>query len=463
VNGPEPALSPGSVQETQSLSPWSTYLFIRMWAIAHVVHLAAATGSRLDTPWNVAVVLAAAMLLRRPGSGAWLAVLAVSQVIDMVVEMPFSPDHWILMSAVNAVLILSMVARRSWSSSVVASAFPAVRALLFVAYIAAALSKYNTSFLDPVLSCATAIASVASFGWSDEQFGYTPFWAWAALSAETLIPILLAIPVTRRHGVRVGLVFHFLLSAAPSFGVIDFTATLFALFFLFLPYGDAKGTLGVIDHVTRRSAIRRDIQRAPWVAMTVLVFIFGFLGYVHEASASGAVYVITELYLVAIVLAALASWRKSWRPRPLGRLSWFHWPVVVLLLVWAASPYLGLRTTAVFTMFSGLRTEGDTTNHLFMPTFRVVDWQDELVVLIDSTDPVLEAAAQRDVGVPLAELRRMSEDQPDLVITVEQDGVTKTFGPEPSHTSLAPLPWWQAKFFAFRPVAVGDRPFCSNS
>ena len=90
-------------------------LFIRMWALAHVIHLVSATGSRLDTPWNILVVGAALALIVRPRSGPLLATMLLAQVADYLWEMPESPDHWALILLVNLALLVTMVVRRSWA------------------------------------------------------------------------------------------------------------------------------------------------------------------------------------------------------------------------------------------------------------------------------------------------------------------------------------------------------------
>jgi hypothetical protein len=439
-------------------------LFVRMWAAAHIVHLAGATDSRLDTAWNVTVVLAALMLLRFPDRGSWLAILAAAQLVDLVVEMPVSPDHWILIGTVNAAILATMAWRRAWDGAAIAAAFPAARQLLLVAYSAAALAKYNTTFLDPITSCATEIAGTASYGLTDFM-GASPAWLIATIGMETALPILLAIPATRRHGVRLGMAFHFVLSISPAFAVVDFTATLFALFLLFLPSTDVEYFHGRLAALSMRSAIARDVRQAPLAAASMVFMAFGLLGYLSVRVSSGIVFVVAEMYLVVLLVVAVRTWRPTHgrRPQPLGRLAWVHMPVVVVLVLWAASPYVGLRTTSVFTMFSGLRTEGTQPNHLFMPTFRLVKWQDEFFVIQQSNDPEHASIQGGKVGVPLMLLRRSATDDPDLTVSGALNGTPVTFGPDDSHTAFEPLSGWRYKFLHFRPVGVNGEPFCSIS
>lgn len=434
-------------------------LFVRMWALAHVTHICAFTGARIDTPWELMTVVAAMVVLLRPHSGAWLAVLAVAQLADMLWEFPHSADHWILVGLVNLALLLTMARRRSLEVSCVTAAMPAARILVIVGYTAAALSKYNSAFFDGSTSCATAISQAASLGLVP-RFEGAPVWAIPVAIVETSMPIMLAIPRTRRHAVRIGLVFHFVLSASPAFAVVDFTAALFALFIIFLSDEDVDNMLTRISKVASRSAIVRDARRKPPVTAVLAVLVFGFLGHLSYPLAVALGYVAAQIYFVAVLLAALFTWRLRTAIRPFGRLMLIQVPAVLLLVVWVASPYLGFRTSGVFTMFSGLKTEGDQANHLFLPTYDVVDWQDELVVIESVSDSGEEELTEGEVALPLMALRRIAHENPDLVVKGTIDGEKVTFGPEEGMIALEPLPWWQYKLFLFRPIGVDEHPFC---
>ena len=442
--------------------PAATILFVRMWAVAHIIHLTAANGSRLDTPWNITVVVAALVLLLRPTATAWFVVMAVAQLVDVLAEMPLSPDHWMLVAFVNLAILVTMAARRSRDVSAIAAAFPAARILVLTCYGAAALAKYNFNFIDPVTSCATAIAGTASYGLAS-RLDAGPVWIVSVLACETLIPLLLAIPRTRRHGVRLGFAFHFVLSASPAFAVVDFTAVLFALFLLFLSDEDLSHVLDRLRGMAARSAIVRDSRRKPWVTAVLALVAFGFTGWVLPGVGAAFVLVASEVYLLALLVAVLSTWRRSRGTRALGRLLWVQVPVVVLAVVWAASPYLGSRTTAVFTMFSGIRTEGSDPNHLFLPTVHLANWQDDFVIVESSNDPGLAATENGRAGVPLMALRQRAADNPALVVVGSLHGETVTFGPNDGQRRLVPPEGWQSKFLQFRPVAVSDRPFCSLS
>jgi len=56
---------------------------------------------------------------------------------------------------------------------------------------------------------------------------------------------------------------------------------------------------------------------------------------------------------------------------------------LVLLFLYGMTPYLGLRTTGNFTMFSNLRTEGTSSNHLLLGSnpLKVWGYQEDVVRL----------------------------------------------------------------------------------
>ena len=438
------------------------HLFVRMWAIAHVIHLFAANGSALHTPWSIATVAAAIALVLDPSRRWALVAMLLAQLADYAAEMPGSPDHWAMIGFANLAILLTMAVKRSAGAEAVSASFPAVRAVVLITYACAAISKYNWHFLDPVTSCANAIAGRASFGLTGPVQD-TLLLPITSLAMETSVPLLLLLPFTRRHWVRVAMLFHFLLSASPAFSVVDFTSALFAVFLLFLSPEEVQRILAVVRAGASRSAIVRDARRKPPVTALLAFAVFGFVGFASPALAAALVFVASEIYLLVLLVATWWTWRRPAGRQPLGRIRWIHVPVLLLVFAWGLSPYLGLRTTGVFTMFSGVQTEGTAPNHLFLPVHHLTDWQDQMVLVTESNDPVLASSATYELAVPLIALRRIATDDPDLTVTGTVDGREVDFGPGDGETHLAPLPYWEYKLLHFRPVPVGKAAFCSIS
>jgi hypothetical protein len=451
--------APADVEQVRSRR--TTVLFVRMWAIAHILHLLIATRSALDTPWNTAVVALALAVLLKPGSGRLFAAMLVAQVVEHTIEMPFSPDHWALVALVNLAILVSMLVQRSTGLEATAASFPAARVLLLIAYGAAALSKWNTSFLDPVTSCANAIAGIITYGLV-EPLTQSHVVNWGAAATETMVFLMLLVPRFRVWGVLLGLAFHFSLSAGPVMVVGDYTSTIYALFFLFLGPGVVVEVLDRTSRWAVRSAVVRDARRRPAVTAVLALLVLGFGGHVLGSAPVAAVYVLEQFYFVPLLLATILAVREhGWGGEArLGRVHLLHVPVLLLAVVWVMNPYLGLRTTGTNTMFSNLRTESPAPNHLFMPSWRLTSWQDDMVTLTSSTDAELQAGADNDLAVPLIALRRLAMERPGFEVTGVFEGETVTFGPRDGQVDLEPLPAWQHRLFLLRPVATTDAPFC---
>jgi hypothetical protein len=450
-----------SAEVDQHLQRRTTVLFVRMWAIAHILHLLIADRSALDTPWNTAVVALALAVLLKPSSGRLFVAMLVAQLIEHTIEMPFSPDHWALVAMVNVAILLTMLAKRSTGLDALAATFPTARLLLLIAYGAAALSKWNTTFLDPVTSCANAIAGIITYGLVD-PITDSYLVNWGTVATETAIFVLLALPRTRTWGVLLGLAFHFSLSASPIIVVGDYTSTVYALFFLFLRPEVVVSVLDRTSSWAGRSAVVRDARRRPPVTAALALVVLGFGGHVLGSAPVAAVYVLEQFYFVPLIIATALAVRqhRGSRQARIGRAHPLHVPVLLLAVLWALNPYLGLRTTGVNTMFSNLRTESPAPNHLFMPSWRVTDWQDEMVVLQSSTDPELQAGADNDLALPLVALRRIAMDRPGFEVTGVVDGETVTYGPGEGQVDLEPLPGWHHRLFLLRPVPTTEAPFC---
>jgi len=453
--------SHASTEVEAAQSRRTTLLFVRMWAVAHILHLLIADRSALDTPWSTAVVALALAVLLKPESGRLFVAMLVAQLVDHTVEMPFSPDHWALVALVNLSILVTMLVRRSTGLDATAASFPAARVLLLVAYGAAALSKWNTTFLDPVTSCANAIAGIITYGLV-EPVAESHLVNWGAAATETLIFLLLLIPRLRSCGVLLGLAFHFSLSASPIIVVGDYTSTVYALFLLFLRPEVVVRVLDRTSGWASRSAVVRDARRRPPVTAVVALLVLGFGGHVLGSAPVAAVYVLEQFYFVPLLVATVLAVREQgWAGQArLGRVHLLHVPVLLLAVVWVMNPYLGLRTTGTNTMFSNLRTESPAPNHLFMPSWRLTSWQDDMVTLSSSTDAELQSGADNDLAVPLVALRRLAMERPGFEVTGVFKGETVTFGPGEGQIELEPLPAWQHRLFLLRPVPTADAPFC---
>ncbi len=450
--------------------------FVVVWTLANLVHHANGTRGPLDLI-SILNVLAALWVLAAPRSAGRLCLLAATQVLDAVWHLPFSPDHQILAAFVNILILIRwMRARPSDSADVVMAVAGGARVVLLIAYVAAALSKYNESFLDPARSCATWIATTASGGLIDRGDGAAAGFLILTLVAETSIPLLLLLPKTRRWGVVFGIGFHLLVCLSPAVGVADFSVTLWALFLLFAHPDDVRDAGDGVRSTLRRSAIVRDLSRVPspiLVGVTTTLFVLG------DRTEGGSVLLILLSWIATVVtgVALLVSLiRATLRNRSttirLSRLPAVSVVVCLAMLAVVASPYLGFGTSSRLTMFSGLRTEGPGTNHLFLPSVHVIDSQNRwwIVEEVETLRPregrtTNASPVTARAGIPEVEIRRLLSDR-DLGGTfVSRSGQKVTIKPGVDHPMRGGNPWLEERTQHYRPfvvTGVSDPSFCSN-
>jgi len=133
-------------------------------------------------------------------------------------------------------------------------------------------------------------------------------------------------------------------------------------------------------------------------------------------------HIITTCFGVSLLRAARQTWSIVFDVVQISvRIPVAHALVVVFLIVWALNPYLGFRTTGSFTMFSGLVTEGPGTNHFFMPSVHLVEYQNELLAPIWSTNERLHQLADDGQLVTVFETRRLLEDDPGATLVAHLD------------------------------------------
>lgn len=442
--------------------------FSFLWAVANIAHLWIQTGGSLDQPAAVVNMAAAAWVLADPRSVGRLVLLAATQLFDTVWVMPFAPDHQMLVASVNVVILLVALTmlfgrdRQPDSARFYASFSGAARILLLVGYSAAAIAKYNSAFFDPVISCAVFLANTATYGLTEAVSGLDWFHIAVATTAETLIPIMLVIPATRRFGVRFGMLFHFLVSLSPAITVSDFTTTLFALFLLFLAPSEIAAIFSDMHRRFRESPVGRPLLgfgRVPLVIMFALAA--SFSGYLVPSI--DIIYLWAFATLFGVILLRAAAWTFSMRvaPQPIAvRVPVPHLAVVVLLAMWSLNPYLGYRTTSSFTMFSNLITEGQGTNHFFLPSVHYVDYQNDLLEPTSSTNERLDELANDGQLVTVFEAQRLLDRDPGATVVARRNGGPEiTFSLDDLGDAPSPL---LTKLWFFRWIPGSGEPQCTN-
>ncbi len=409
---------------------WRFGLFSALFALALILHQLWWDG--FEVPGlHFAVILGAFWLLLRPTSVARLLALLALEVLAVGRDMPGAGSHTLL----AAVCAASILLYAAWTLASVgrlpdAAAFferiaPFLRISLILLYAAAALAKMNPGYFDEQISCAAAmVPGIVWFapGLIDAPWLLAPA-GWIGLLVEATLPLLLLLPRTRVAGLILGTAFHLVLALA---GNVPFTSLVLAFYVAFLP----PGATTRLRHaaLARRSAWAGARAWSAAVATLAGLWVLGGIATDAEPTAgTTAVAWGTRLVVLALALAfatlALDVRRTQGRRAPAGRLTLrLGHPAfvagVVLLVLNAASPYLGLKTESSFTMFSNLQTEAGDWNHAFVPeAVRVFGYQEELVTVTASNDPRLLRRTSGGTRMVRFELERYLRSHPGVRAT----------------------------------------------
>jgi hypothetical protein len=468
-------------------------LFSVLWAVAAALHHLEAQPLA-GLPLYPFVVL----LLLYPERIWALAAFSLAHATLLWFDLPAAANHSVLALLVNGCILIGCVqvaragtaetrSRRLWDS-----VQGPIRATVAIVYFFAAFHKLNSSFFDPAVSCATSqlakMFEFHGFPQSPASVSVLGINMYLTLILETAILVFLLWPRFSHVGALLGLLFHTAVAWAQFF---DFATVVFALYLFFLPW----------------DAVQREIARLPrwagacfagsFVGLSVTSFLFhGMRGnpVIFEWSAwslqaDTLICVFWTLMVWPILLPIFlrgnvgASERRWTGPA-------VAWLIPVLAWVNGATPYLGLKTVANYSMFSNLRTEGGGTNHFLVPAgrFRLGDYQDDLarIEFIDGVPPEKLPLAVRLAGgerwirrnarwvselpgvrVPFMEVRRALQLWRDMGFTrasiaYERNG--ERFETENAFSDpelMRPLSFWERKLMAFRAVQDdGEESWC---
>jgi hypothetical protein len=349
---------------------------------------------------------------------------------------------------------------------------------LLLVYWLSVLHKLNYDFVDPETSCASYMYRRVA-----EALPFLPRapWAehvaiWSTLLAEAALPVLLLLARTWQLGLVAALSFHLMLGFDPTPGIYSFTGLLYALFVLVLPQSFvdlASQRLLHLQHLLGRPALLYVRLAGLAACISILgygatrddrwAFHAGFVFFLVWAAVVSAGYVVILTGLPTSTSSALPFTPGRARPRTPVLL----WVLPSIVLANGLNPYLGLRTQLSFSMFSNLRTEGDKSNHLFMPRLlELGNYQEDLVEILAASDAELADFQRKQLLLPYFEFRRMVSGAEDLRVTYLRQGEEHTFecaGGVCNDTELAePYSRLMGRLLYFRPVDKGPRMLCRH-
>ena len=455
-------------------------LFSVLWALAAVWHL---LGNPLtaSAPTQMLLVVGAGAVLWRPGRVGPLVVLAVGGVATMWSEAPELGNHWLLAGLVDLALLFAVAVgavRRRWSDATdLADRFlPVARWCLLGFYFFASFAKLNSAFFDRSVSCATFYfnESTDSLGLSALQLDGAAGLEWVVIVAtaaiELSIPWLLLFRRTRNLGVVVGLIFLAVLALDRTQPFFDFSAVLAALLVLFLPSAFGVWVAERVGSVRARLLLRD--ERAPgWVhlglvAVPVLAGMAVVFDQLTPRQARLVGWVPWQVCAVLLIAATLRFLRQR-PPEPdrrslrVGHAVFLLVPLLVFLN--GLTPYLEVKTGFGWNGYANLRTVDGETNHYVVPrTLPLTDAQDDLVEILDTDDPALQAYSTNDYLVTWQQLRSYLSDHPDARIRYRRGDATVALQHASDDPELVrPLPLWQEKLQLFGAVDDQDPERCA--
>ncbi len=419
--------------------------------------------------WQSLSVLCALAVLVRPQSAALFVLLVLVQTITAWVEMPYIANNrkflFLLGSSILATVPLAARwrSRSSFGSELLRTFAPLLRLEVLILYAYAFLHKLNTDYLDPSLSCGPALLEPILEGLESVGLGigdgrwlaYPSIYGPLALEG-VLVPMLIW-RRSRNVAIIAAMVMHWAMGLAWYY---SFSGTMLALLFLFAPASVAEDLLRIWRSLTRGR------WRIPvFAAIAVLVATVAVVLFLVETDKPKHwlfwIPVLVPIGLLAALLRRAGghvSARSLIRPRhPL------LWLMPALVVFNGACPYLGLQTKSAFAMYSNLRTEGGQTNHLLIRTpIALADYQEDLVIIVSSSDPELSRTAASADLLPFFALRARVDElrrqgAAGVSVTYVRDGRRRQVADAMSDPELSQAPsYLQRKLLRFRVIPTGD-------
>lgn len=446
-------------------------LFGCLWAFAVLYHQVKYRHVLL-TPLHAGLTATAIVAMLRPWSVQVLGLLAGLTAATMIADLPAAYNHWFYTGLVSLALAAAgaitwwqtRAARADAAARLDALFAPAGRWCLVLLYAMSGFHKLNRDFFDAAGGCATVLT-----GYLGQRLGVASwlpsgeFLAWLTVLTELGLPLLLLVPRWRLAGVALGAGFHLMMGLA---GYARFSATGLALLTLFMPWQDITWPAG--GRVSAWWERRGGGMPRSWPLVAVAMF----LGVAAAPGIANLVlFTATMAGSIGLAIAAGIAWRRGTnaggiRLVPAGA-GWAAMLGPVLVVGAGVMPYLGLGTERAFAMYSNLRTEGGTTNHLLMRAGQPFGFQRDLVVIESANVAGLQRLADEDMMLPFQEFRtRISEElrwtgAPVRVRFVRAGRAHDLEFRDGDRTLGIPVSTLARKFFRFRAVESTGHRGCS--
>lgn len=475
-------------------APDALTAFSYVWAAQTLVQLVFFNGwaSRGDPLGWIYLILTLGVFLF-PGRIRLFAAMLVAGVVYYISIWPFVVNHvmadtiivFALLGAAAMVLGLRLFSPAPLDRSDAEAWFmkfaPVAGAIFTFMYYSITLSKLNHGFFDLDISCMSTmhqdfLVQRPSFAPLILSFD-SEFLFWMFIVIEVAIPLLLTFGPTRILAMYVGVPFHVLLGLM---GHWPFSSMMLSLYVL-IAMPSFLELLAIV--AARLEALR--LKLAPWAPGAVAFAVLNalLLGSMAIGVKPSFIWLVWTVPLAAgLLLATVRSnlLKGPFYPQAATRLwTWkpgWLWIMLVLAMLNTASPYIGFKTHTAVAMYSNMRTEGDQSNHFFVPNAQIFDFQKDLVEIVDSNHETIRdmktaparfgfVGEQFPVYVTYFELRRAVSTlkAEDLEVTYIRNGEPRTWRRGAANNVDAnldrPLPLLLAKLGYFRPI-FKERSYC---
>ena len=459
-------------------------LFSFLWAVATLFHIVSFPANTLTNPFAWMTAFFALLLVFRPHSlGLFMCMLFFS-IAKTIYWMPYTPNHIFFELILNIGILAALsykIFPHLWNSpqkspietqreDLYNGFAPFARISLLILYFFAVFHKSNTDYLNPIISCGSIFLEEIKFhGFTfipDSQFVKIAA-VYGTLLIEASIPLLLYFRKTRIMGIILGFALHFFLALHPHGGLVSFSALLFSLFFLFTPvdFPDRlKSTITKIGQAHMKST-RRTLYILAFVALLVLLIIFTNVKWNSRLNllVFGSWCLWSLFLMTSFLTVAFSEKLSNYRNQDFFKIkNAFFWLFPIIIFLNGMSPYLGLKTETSYSMFSNLKTEGQKTNHLFIPvTLHLTDWQQDLVDIKQTNLKQFFPYIRDNQLITSFEFKRVIHDDLNRNFYVKYFRNGKPFlltvrkGKVYTADSLTKVPYFLSKIMHFRPVDKG--------
>jgi hypothetical protein len=458
-------------------------IFAVLWAIAHLFQLYwdNPNFSKLNLIGflQFLILLLASLVVLRPSSYLTLLGLSLSQVVSAFIRMPIIPNHLMITLIGNLTILAGAVIvflkteppqeARISTAKVLELVTPSIRLEIVIFYFFTFFHKLNSDYLDIDSSCAAKfyehtlpiLPFLPSGDWAKYLVTY------GTLLLEALLPLILLCRKTRVFAVLVAVVFHFFLAFDVQKMFLNFSSTMFAFLFLFLPVSFSKlASELVLSKFSSRNCLRIRVAFVSFYFLAIVSVLFGTqsAAYIWFVSRQLLWFLYSApLVLILMLVCRLRRIEAQEQPSvgirnfPAAFLNVF----VIAVILNGISPYLGLKTRSAWQMYSNLNIAADDSNHLLIKQSLDLGGYlaDNVQIHSSENEELIKSYIRQDLRITRFELTRYLLAHPNESVELEDQNGKYLVRAEmlPKESIISDL---KRKFFWFGPIGPNNAMNC---